>query len=86
MTGLEVKQLVMRLPGITPQEADRVATEVGHALAAHAGRWHLPTTLDELHLRIPGAPGHLSRQALVARIVTSIVEALDAKALIRQQP
>lgn len=73
---MEIKEMVMRIPGISQQEAGLVAQEVSRALAQQSWRWPEGGRLDALHLKIDH-PGERSRDALVAAIVQSITSAVQ---------
>jgi hypothetical protein len=75
---MEIKEMVMRIPGIGKQEAGQVAREVSRALAQQAWRWPKTVALDELQLKITH-PAERSRDALVASIVNAMVAAIDQK-------
>lgn len=75
---MEIKEIVMRIPGIPKHEAGQIAHEVNRAMGQHAWRWP-SATIDDLHLRIQRGSGERSREALVAQIVNAMIQAIDGK-------
>jgi hypothetical protein len=76
---MEIKEMVMRIPGISQQEAGTIAREVSRAMAQQAWRWPHAGNIDDLNLRITLGTER-SRDALVASIVQAMAQAIDAKA------
>jgi hypothetical protein len=74
---MEIKEMVMRIPGVSKQEAGLIAQEVSRALAQQSWRWPAGARLDALHLKID-QPSERSRDALVAAIVRSIAQAVQS--------
>ena len=75
---MEIKEMVMRIPGIAKHEAGQIAQEVSKALAQQAWRWPHGGMISDLHLRIEHA-GQRSQDMLVASIVQAIIQGIDAK-------
>lgn len=77
---MEIKEMVMRIPGIPQHEASEIAREVSRALAQEAWRWPKGGTVGDLHLRIEQGSGERSRDALIAQIVQAMTQAIQSKA------
>jgi hypothetical protein len=75
---MEIREMVMRIPGIGKHEAGQIAQAVSRALAQQAWRWPHGGSIGDLHLQIE-AGNHHSHEALVANIVKAMVNAIDAK-------
>jgi hypothetical protein len=80
---MEIREMVMRIPGIGQQEAGLIAQEVSRALAQQAWRWPQGGSIGDLHLKLDGTHER-SRDALVATIVRAMVSAIDAQSATRQ--
>ncbi len=75
---MQIKEMIMRIPGIGKQEAEQIAREVGRALGQHAWRWPQGGAIGDLQLKLDfGA--ERSRDALVSSIVNAMVKAIDSK-------
>lgn len=77
--------MLMRIPGISPQEASMIAQAVGRSLAQRAWRWPQGGRIGDLDLRLTLA-GERSRDALVAQIVEAMTAAIDAKITQKASP
>ena len=68
---LEIRELVLRIPGLERFEARRLAEDVARCLAEELGRGPAPAAprVDRLHLQVvAGTPPHELAQLIARRI------------------
>jgi len=72
---LRIERLVIRVPGVRPGDAERLAAGVGDALTRRAPGLRAGTRTARLEVRLAAQPG-ASVEALAEQVAAAVVERL----------
>lgn len=79
---VEIKELVLRIPGTGKEEGRRLAKDVSDVLAANLPRNIDLTSIDHVNIRI-GNTGNLHHGSLAGRLARSIIRDIRQRSKIR---
>ncbi len=73
---IEIRRMVLRHPGLTPEEAKSLAQDVASRVQAGTGRPHRTGRLGSVRLQIQ-ANGSETRQQIAQRIADAILKVMQ---------